>query len=476
MPQKIEFLNLLMSFCLVFISCQVEMSRPGRKSPSAESGEAFISPLPRSDIYQRIKAAVDSIRIIDTHEHLVTEKLWLAQTVDLFYWFKQPWFYGYTEPDLLSAGMPLDDLNFLGDLSKSPEERWARLAPYWAFTKYTCFGQALRIAAREIHGVPDIDDSNWKKLSDSIAASKKPGFFEKLLHEKAGIDLMILDQIVLVDSSLSEGPPPHTVRVKRFDDNFIRLDRADLKEIKALYGIEVHTLDDVLAAIDKVFQKILDSKYYVGLKCAVAYDRSLRFEDTPRPEAERLFAELLKRDLAPGERKPLEDFIMHQVLSRAAKHRLPVQIHTGLQVGPGNNITNSNPTLLINLFEKYPEIKFDLFHGSFPYLGEMAVLAKNFPNVYLDMTWLPIISPTEAREWLGKWIETVPVNKINVFGGDYLFPEGAYGHSVLARQIVTEALAAKVEAGYLTESEAVWIARRILRENAIELFGLKRFL
>jgi len=125
---------------------------------------------------------------------------------------------------------------------------------------------------------------------------------------------------------------------------------------------------------------------------------------------------------------------------------------------------------------KYPETKFDIFHGSFPYMGELATLAKNFQNVYIDMCWLPIISPTAARLWLHQWLETVPVNKIMGFGGDYLFVEGTYGHSVIARQVVAETLAEKVEAGYLSLEEARYIARRILRDNAIELFRLERFL
>jgi predicted TIM-barrel fold metal-dependent hydrolase len=125
---------------------------------------------------------------------------------------------------------------------------------------------------------------------------------------------------------------------------------------------------------------------------------------------------------------------------------------------------------------EYPDTKFDLFHGSYPYMGELATLAKNFPNVYLDMCWLAIISPTTTRLWLQQWLETVPANKIFAFGGDYLFPEGAYAHAKMARRVVAEALTAKVMEGYLTEAEAVEVARMILRENAIELFGLQRFL
>jgi hypothetical protein len=89
---------------------------------------------------------------------------------------------------------------------------------------------------------------------------------------------------------------------------------------------------------------------------------------------------------------------------------------------------------------------------------------------------MPVFSMSVTREWLHKWIETLPVNKINFFGGDCLFLEGTYGHAVMARQIVSEVLSEKVERGYLSLDEALYIARRILRENAIDLYGLQRFL
>lgn len=68
------------------------------------------------------------------------------------------------------------------------------------------------------------------------------------------------------------------------------------------------------------------------------------------------------------------------------------------------------------------------------------------------------------------------MNKINLFGGDSMFLEGSYGHAVMARRIAAQVLTEKVEEGYLSTDEAVEIARRILRENAIELYGLRRFL
>jgi uncharacterized protein len=164
--------------------------------------------------------------------------------------------------------------------------------------------------------------------------------------------------------------------------------------------------------------------------------------------------------------------MMHQVIEHAIEYGLPIQIHTGLQEGNGNVLPNSNPTLLTNLFFQYPRARFDIFHCSYPYHGELGVLAKNFPNVYADMAWMYIVSPRAAGRILHEWLEAIPVSKILGFGGDFIIVEGAYGHSRLARQVIARVLAEKVVDGDCTEQEAVTFGRMILRENAKELFRL----
>ena len=57
---------------------------------------------------------------------------------------------------------------------------------------------------------------------------------------------------------------------------------------------------------------------------------------------------------------------MHQVIRQAIEHRRPIQIHTGLQEGNANVITNSHPAHLVNLFLQYPQARFDIFHASYP--------------------------------------------------------------------------------------------------------------
>jgi predicted TIM-barrel fold metal-dependent hydrolase len=169
----------------------------------------------------------------------------------------------------------------------------------------------------------------------------------------------------------------------------------------------------------------------------------------------------------------LEDFIIHYCIQKAGECNLPVKFHTGLQEGNGNDIKNSRAALMTNLFLKYPNTRFDIYHISWPYTEELIAISKNFPNVYIDFAWAWIFNPPAARRYLSDMLEAVPVNKIHGFGGDFIFVEGTYAHSVIARREISRVLAEKVEEGRFTEDYAVWVAQRLLRENAQKNFRVE---
>jgi len=118
-------------------------------------------------------------------------------------------------------------------------------------------------------------------------------------------------------------------------------------------------------------------------------------------------------------------------------------------------------------------VKFVLFHGGYPYGGELASLAKNFRNVYIDLCWLYIISPSYSERYLHEWLETIPANKIMAFGGDYHNVENVYGHLLFAKEVIGNVLIDKVQMKYFSEEEALKIAKMMLHDNAVNLFQLK---
>ncbi len=170
---------------------------------------------------------------------------------------------------------------------------------------------------------------------------------------------------------------------------------------------------------------------------------------------------------------PLEDYLMFELVARAEAVHLPMVFHTGLQAGNYNRIANANPLLLQPLIEEFPRARIDLFHGGMPWVREIAVLAKYFPGVHLNMAWMHIINPTQARSALSEWLDMVPNTKIFGFGGDYNTVEKIYGHLTLARQNIAAVLADKIETGAMSRSEASLVARRLMFDNPRDFYGLK---
>ena len=127
---------------------------------------------------------------------------------------------------------------------------------------------------------------------------------------------------------------------------------------------------------------------------------------------------------------------------------------------------------LINLFIKYPKATFILFHGGFPWTGDIVALGKQFRNVYIDLVWLPQLSRTSAIGTLHELLDAVPYNKI-MWGGDVNTIDDAVGSLELAKEVVATVLSERIEKGWMTEELAFDIARSIFHDNAADLFHLK---
>ena len=94
-----------------------------------------------------------------------------------------------------------------------------------------------------------------------------------------------------------------------------------------------------------------------------------------------------------------------------------------------------------------------------------------FPNVYLNLVWLPQISREKAVSTLGTMLDCVPYNKI-LWGGDCHLIEESAGSLDYALDVVSEVLAERVCRGLLNEERALNILDGIFRENARALFKL----
>lgn len=435
--------------------------------------QTYLGHAPQRGFEKRIHKAVYDLWIINTHEHLLQEQEILNIPPDFNVFFKT-----YQISDMISAGMEVYTEPRWLVVSKKLEskdididEKWDYIKDVWKETTTTAFGRAVLISIKDLYGIDDLNENTYKELCARIEkVHKKDYYYNYVLREKAKIDLSIF-----VGSINSQYDPKffrnqfqiyHVLNLYTFNQ---------IKNFTKEFQLpDVNTLADLDKAVESFFLKGVENGA-VGAKTSMAYDRSIQIDDVPKEKAEGI---LNKMKADPGkymsteDQKPWVDYMFNKILSLCEKYDLPIQIHTGIQTFNGNWLANTNPLLLTNTIMRFPKVKFILLHSGYPYGGETAALAKMFTNVYIDMTWTPIISPSYAVRYLQEYIETVPQNKIMAFGGDCNTVEGTYSASIMAREVVVQTLVPMVRSGYLSEEEAIVLARKILRENAIKIYKL----
>ncbi len=433
-----------------------------------------------SNTSRRLLEIFEDMKIIDVHEHLPPEKVRTGRKVDALTLFSN-----YVRWDLASAGMPQESINSLQDTDIPVKERWKKFAPYLEIVRYGSFARASFIAAKELYGYNDVNETNCIALSEKMTDENTPGIYDRILRKKCKIEAVLTqssywgrwwsrDRMDFDDDLLVPLAEPH---LGGFTD--IRT-KKEIDELAAKIGETVKTLDDYLVLTKKGLEK-WKSAGAVGLKMS-----SLPYCISDRRQAESLFDKLMHN---PNENlpemNPIRSYLMESILDQAAELDLVVAVHAGTWVPP--KYSSHDPQHMIPVIINHPNTRFDLYHLGFPYVRKTIMIAKNFPNVWLNLCWCHILSPSMTCSAMDEILDAVPVNKVIAFGGDYgigpMGPVGAkkmgppvekvYGHLLIARENVAKVLATRVDNGLLTLDQAVSIAEKWFYHNPKELYKLR---
>ena len=427
-----------------------------------------------SSIYTKIRDHADRVKVINAHEH----QHWPEEYGNHKFRFYHLIAASYLSADIRSAGANTYDWDVIDSLSL--DKLWDTYGEALNYTRNTSYYSHFVKGLQKLYGFNDLyfTKENIAKLSTRIEENYKDyRMWFNEAFQKAGYELMFLDQYWKPFNTKLDNK--YFVLVFNINSLISESSRKPKKgsESRSVYkeanneGYEINSLDDYLKFCDYLLKKNIENKA-VCLKNTQAYSRTLFYEDVPYEEARALYDKSSSM-LTPAEAKKIEDFMFHRIIKKAIEYDLPIQIHTGYLAGNGNTLDNGQPIKLNNLFLKYPEAKFDLFHGGFPWTDETAALGKMFSNVYINIVWLPQISREKAVSAIDEMLDCVPYNKFS-WGGDCGLIEESTGSLEYAKDVVSEVLANRVKRGLMTEEVAFDIVDRIFRKNVIEIFNLKK--
>jgi hypothetical protein len=162
----------------------------------------------------------------------------------------------------------------------------------------------------------------------------------------------------------------------------------------------------------------------------------------------------------------LDRFSEHVVAAleanEATREPLPVQVHCGF--GDSDlHLWRADPSLLKPLIERFRATPFVLLH-CYPFVREAGWLAHVYGHVYVDLS-LTISHVWRGTEMLRQALELAPASKL-LYASD---ASGAPELYYLAAKWWREALAEVLPEAFEDDAEAA--GRRILRENALELYA-----
>ena len=420
--------------------------------------------------HDQLRDYLEGVRVIDTHEHLPGFEQLRSRETDLLAEYTSQYF----RYDLASAGLSDQDYLLLQDSSLPILDRWKVVEPYWELCRLTGYGRHLDATVQALYSIDRIDSSTIEELDARFKRQLCREGYTKELLDRYHIETCLLD----TGDYLIDCDPECFTGVCRVDTFISPQSWEDIRRIESASGIRICSFGDWKEACSILLDRAV-REGAKAFKLGLAYRRSLCFERAPLHEAEASFDPVFASKRYPdwnpkyfmfGE--AAQDHMLHHIMGLANRRGLVFQIHTGLQAGNSNEVRNADPRLLTNLFCEYPDLSFDLFHIGYPYQGYTAVLAKTFPNVYIDMCWAHIIAPEASRRFLKELIDIVPVNKVMAFGGDVSRIDLVAGHLQIAKENIASALSEMVSKGRLDISQAEFIAERIFYRNPSELFSI----
>jgi hypothetical protein len=426
--------------------------------------------LHHSKHYKPIREFLDTVPVIDTHEHhtgavLPPGEPFLKQVL------------GYYWSDLVNAGF--EAAQTAESAFSSPQT--PTQAQYDLFDKlyrrscHTAYARAFRLGLNACWGIEEISGQSLRQLEERHS-SRDPQFYDQLA-DKYGIKAIISDMF-FEGKNLIEGKDRNISAICKLAFSLPDLHRLHRKPqaymLNEYLDRTITCLDDYLESIEHYLRKALEFGV-ICFKDQSAYGRTLEYDLPSRAEAEKVFNRMIfhpRGHVGSEEAKVLDDWLFHHFMRLAEIHDLPVQLHTGHMAGLRNDIVKTNAAGFIPVMELHNRVKFDLFHGNWPYMDEYLFIGKNYPNAYLNLCWVQTIDPYYCVELMKRAVMTIPHCKIMAYGGDARLMEQSIGYLIMARDNVAYALTELIECGWLGMQEAKQLAIDWFYNNPIEFYKL----
>jgi predicted TIM-barrel fold metal-dependent hydrolase len=328
----------------------------------------------------------------------------------------------------------------------------------------TAFYRRLTRALEEFYGVSGEEGVIRARASRSTA---------QLVAEMFG-DASILGVVIDTGYPAPENAMAVTDFTRASGAEYVALVRLEV-EFQRLIA-EHDSYDTLIESVRDLVSDVRGSGFG-GFKSIAAYRTGLAIERWSEADARAAHAQARVEVSATGSvrlgYKPLLDTLLHLAFEAAALQELPVQFHVGYG-DPDVDLRKASPLELRSILEDsaYRSMPIVLLHGCWPYFREGAYLASVYGNAYLDLSYaIPFLSVGEMTSMTRAALAVAPFTKLMYSSDGSRVPELNWIAAKDGRKAIGTILGEFISDGDLNPEQARRAGERILRDNAVQLYG-----
>ena len=397
-----------------------------------------------------------SIPVIDTHEHIpATENDYISTPISF-----GELFIPYIVNDLYSSGM---DFDIKDNMRAVPfyliKDDWDALEPYWNNVKHGSYARPLLIALKKYYDVDDLTRENYTDVLTKINENNKPGIIKRVMQDDCNIVKSI--------NCRNE--------VSKYEDDFVLSNVSSPSLVcNSKAGIDImleYCGRDKIENIDELIE--LGNVWMEKKAAEGAIEFKGRANPVGKPDKDKAEEELQRilkgENLIEWDTQNLTAYVFEDNIHKAAELDRPVAVHTGVW----HDFRNLDVVDTLNIIERNPQTRFDIYHLGIPNTRTAVQIIKNFPNAYMNLCWAHIVAPEMLIQTMKEAIDMVPMNKIFAFGADYVrVIEKVYGHLQIAKENISIILGDRVDQGQMDIDTAKEIMLKWFYKNPVEFYRI----
>ncbi len=424
-----------------------------------------------NELVQDIRTQLHATPAVDVHSHLGNQGICKARHLaDLvsYHWIML---------ELRRAGADLKEQTI-----DDPDAYMEKVAPYFSAIRNTSNHYVLHGMLRDLYGFEDrtITPENWRALDEKVRAAAKDENRLNHVLDKGGIRLLPI--------AYTDGFP------EGFDNYFAYAFGEDLfagsttkrlrslrEKTEALTGTsmpELKTMDALKECIE-THVKILRQRYNVKAFHIWIRD-NWYYERCHNLDAQDYLSRIWKsQTITTEEDRKLISATADMLADAAGAHGMTLQLFHGMDFYMGTNVAgvNSywNPDFMRSMprfADAHPDTQLDIFLATRIPSHEAASIARSNRNLSVSGGWWHGFTPSALVQFFNDRLEFLPHTAWNAFFSDGYIIEWVYAKSLLTKNCLARALAQQLQDGYIIEEDIPEIARNLLHDNALKIYGL----